>query len=157
MILYHGSYMDFQTIDLEKCHPYKDFGRGFYLTDILQQAKDMAVKKARLFKGEPIVIQYEFDPAVLTGGNFLVKRFLKPDGDWADFIYKNRSRHLHFHHDYDIVIGPVADDGVAYLLDRYEEESLTLDELARELEYRKNLNNQYFFGTEKALNCLRRL
>lgn len=45
MILYHGTYTDFQEIELDKCSPYKDFGKGFYLTDILEQADAMAQKK----------------------------------------------------------------------------------------------------------------
>lgn len=44
MILYHGTYTDFQEIELDKCSPYKDFGKGFYLTDILEQADAMAQK-----------------------------------------------------------------------------------------------------------------
>jgi len=38
MILYHGSNMKVTAIDLSKCRPYKDFGQGFYLTDISEQA-----------------------------------------------------------------------------------------------------------------------
>ena len=38
MILYHGSNMAIDGIDLNRCRPYKDFGRGFYLTDIREQA-----------------------------------------------------------------------------------------------------------------------
>ena len=41
-----------------------------------------------------------------------------------------------YHHDYDVVVGPIADDGVAFLLGRYEEGTITLAELARQLEYR---------------------
>ena len=40
MILFHGTNQDFEAIDLSKCSPYKDFGRGFYLTDICEQALD---------------------------------------------------------------------------------------------------------------------
>lgn len=29
MILYHGTNLDIQSIDLALCRPYKDFGRGF--------------------------------------------------------------------------------------------------------------------------------
>ena len=72
------------------------------------------------------------------------------------FIHKNRSRKAHFHHDYDIVVGPIADDGVAYLIGRYDEGTLTISELVRELEYKK-LNRQYFFGTERAIKLLKRL
>ena len=42
MILYHGTNCDITSIDLEKCSPNKDFGRGFYLTDIPKQAEYMA-------------------------------------------------------------------------------------------------------------------
>ena len=44
MILYHGTNVDFQQIDIRKSNPYKDFGQGFYLTDILVQAENMAAK-----------------------------------------------------------------------------------------------------------------
>lgn len=49
MILYHGTYQQFDSIDLEKCRPFKDFGRGFYLTDLEDQAMKMAVKKSKIF------------------------------------------------------------------------------------------------------------
>lgn len=39
--LYHGSNLAIEQIDLSLCKPYKDFGKGVYLTDILQQALDM--------------------------------------------------------------------------------------------------------------------
>ena len=156
MILYHGSYKDFQAINLKLCHPYKDFGQGFYLTDIREQAEKMADKKARLYNGVPVVLQYEFNEAILKSDILKVKMFPSPNREWAEFIYKNRSRTEHFRHDFDVVTGPIANDGVAYLLDRYEEGSISLDELAKELEFRE-LNNQYYFGTERALNFLKRL
>lgn len=156
MILYHGTFVEFQTIKLEKCRPYKDFGKGFYLTDFEEQAVKMAEKKAKIFNGTPIILRYEFDEQLLIRGELKVMRFSKANLEWAEFIYKNRSRSCEFHHDYDIVTGPIADDGVAYLLDRYEEGTLTLEQLANELEFR-DLNNQYFFGTEKALKHLKRL
>lgn len=37
MKLYHGSNTLIESIDLSRCRPYKDFGRGFYLTDIREQ------------------------------------------------------------------------------------------------------------------------
>ena len=49
MILYHGTYIDIRSIDLDRCMPYKDFGKGFYLTDIEQQARDMAIRTHILF------------------------------------------------------------------------------------------------------------
>ena len=57
---------------------------------------------------------------------------------------------------YDIVIGPIADDGVALQLRRYTENMISLRTLVRELTYRK-LNNQYCFCTEQALEKLNRI
>ena len=42
MILYHGSNLKISKIDLSKCIPYKDFGKGFYCTTIKKQAEFMA-------------------------------------------------------------------------------------------------------------------
>jgi len=46
MILYHGTNVEFYEIDLSKSNRYKDFGQGFYLTDIRQQAVELSRKRA---------------------------------------------------------------------------------------------------------------
>lgn len=155
MILFHGTNQDFDVVDLTKASPYKDFGRGFYLTDIRDQAQAMADKRSNLFGGAAVVQQYDFNfDAAIKELNVLM--FDGPTEEWAEFIFKNRSRAENFHHDFDIVYGPIANDGVAYLLGRYEEGSINLKELAEELEFRK-LNNQYFFANQKALEYLKRI
>lgn len=157
MILFHGTNVRFSDIDLTKSNRFKDFGRGFYLTDIRQQAVELSKKRAARDGGEAIVQEYYFDENALNDPSIKVLRFDKPTAEWAEFIYKNRSRHNpEYTHDYDIVIGPIADDGVAYLLNRYEEGSYTIEELAQELEY-KQLNSQYFFGTLHAISFLKRI
>ena len=157
MRLYHGTNVEFTEIDLSKSNHYKDFGQGFYLTDIRQQAVDLSQKRATRDGGIPIVQEYEFNERLLCAPTLKVLRFNRPTAEWAEFIYKNRSRQKPaFHHDYDIVTGPIADDGVAYLLNRYEEGSYTIEELARELDY-KQLNSQYFFGTIRAVSLLKRI
>lgn len=156
MILYHGTNVDFDTINLQKSNKYKDFGHGFYLTDIRSQAEQLAGKKAKLFGGFPVVQEYEFNEEHLRNGELKVLKFDNPCREWAEFIFKNRNREQNFAHDYDVVIGPIANDGVAYLLGRYEEGTLTIDELSRELTY-KELNKQFFFGTQKSLKYLKRL
>ena len=156
MKLYHGTNVDFDVIDLTKSNKYKDFGQGFYLTDIRSQAEELAAKKSRLFGGYPVIQEYEFDESLLSGAELKVLKFDKPSTEWAEFIFKNRSRDNNFTHDYDIVIGPIANDGVAYRLGRYEEGTLTIEELSDKLDYKK-LNSQYFFGTNKSLKYLKRL
>lgn len=156
MILYHGTNIDFDIINLTKSHKYKDFGQGFYLTDIRKQAEELASKRSRLFGGYPVIQEYEFDEKLLEEGELRVLKFDRPSEEWADFIFKNRNRETNYIHDYDIVIGPIADDGVAYLLGLYDEGVIKIGDLSKRLEY-KNLNRQYFFGTEKSLKYLKRL
>ena len=156
MKLYHGTNVDFDVIDLTKSNKYKDFGQGFYLTDIRSQAEELAAKKSRLFGGYPVIQEYEFDESLLSGAELKALKFDKPSTEWAEFIFKNRNRDHNFTHDYDIVIGPIANDGVAYLLGRYEEGTLTIEELSDKLDFKK-LNSQYFFGTNKSLKYLKRL
>lgn len=48
MILYHGSNIDIQEISLSKCKPNKDFGKGFYLTTIKEQAIRMSLRVSRM-------------------------------------------------------------------------------------------------------------
>ena len=75
MILYHGTNIDFQKIDIRESNPYKDFGQGFYLTDIFLQAENMANKKARILGGEPIILKYQFEEAYLTDSSLNILRF----------------------------------------------------------------------------------
>ena len=61
-----------------------------------------------------------------------------------------------FHHDYDIVIGPVADDRMARLFGLYDMEIIDLEAVVAGLIY-KDLNSQYFFATEKSLKYIKRI
>ena len=49
MKLYHGSNIVIDQIDLSKCKPYKDFGQGFYLTEIKEQAEQMARRTSAIY------------------------------------------------------------------------------------------------------------
>ena len=54
MKLYHGSNTIIEQIDLSKCKPYKDFGQGFYLTAIREQAEQMARRTSCIFRRIPV-------------------------------------------------------------------------------------------------------
>ena len=58
-------------------------------------------------------------------------------------------------HDYDIVIGPIANDGVVLQLTNYREGIYSPEEAARLLQD-KYLDQQYYFGTEHAVRFLRK-
>ena len=157
MKLYHGSNMDFTEVLLSKCRPNKDFGRGFYLTDIRSQAQEMAIRRTEFSgKGTPVIQEYTFDESLLNSHSLRVKVFEGVSREWAEFILANRMARGKKLHDFDIVVGPVADDGVVYQLNLYIQRLITIDDLVRVLTY-KRLNNQYFFGTEKALLTLKRI
>lgn len=62
MILYHGTNEPFESIDLSRSKPNKDFGRGFYLSADKEQAMEMAKTKVdQMESGIPTVMAYEVD------------------------------------------------------------------------------------------------
>ena len=159
MILYHGSNVNIEVPNLSKSKPYKDFGQGFYLSADKNQALRMAEQKTlQLLIGEPIVSEFEFDETLLKSNELKVKIFEDYSVEWANFILQNRDVHnQHPIHEYDIVYGPIADDGVTFQLRRYQAGTISIDELVKELQYAKGITFQYFFGTTLALEKLKRL
>lgn len=158
--LYHGSNIVIEKPDLQLCKPYKDFGKGFYLSADKKQAEMMAEQRVRqIMEGEPVVNEFEFDESLLTSEELKVLTFEGYCEDWAKFILANRNIHNeHPIHDYDIVYGPIADDSVSFQLRRYQRGVInTIQELIHELEYSKGITFQYYFGTQKALDKLIRL
>ena len=154
MILYHGTNADFDHISLTIGLRHKDFGWGFYLTPDRQTAIRMAQKKARLFGGAATLITFEFDEAALDS-DLKVKVFPeKATVEWLLFVDANRDRKNDKPiHDYDIVIGPIADDGVVLQLTNYRQGIYSPEEAARLLQDRY-LDQQYYFGTERAVRFL---
>ena len=94
MRLFHGSNLEITEIDLAKCRPYKDFGRGFYLTTRPEQAVKMAQRVARIYGGAPCVTEYSFDETAFSAKDLRTLRFEKPSEAWALFVINNRNRHF---------------------------------------------------------------
>lgn len=159
MILYHGSNTGIDSIDLSKSKPNKDFGRGFYLTESLLQAQDMAQTKTdQLEYGSPTVITYELDEQCLTDGSLYVKQFIDYSEEWAQFILANRNNPTsECVHTYDVVIGPIADDRVGVQLWKYDNLLIDLPTLVKNLKYMKGVTIQYFFGTVRAIKQLQKV
>lgn len=152
MKLYHGSNQKINNIDLSKSKPYKDFGKGFYLSDSIQQAIEMAEFKAAQLGGEPIVTTFEFDKEALLSSNLDIKEFKGYTEEWIDFIIDNRGGTNDKVCDF--VFGPIADDKVGRQLRRYNDNDINKQELIERLRYYKGVTYQYFFGSEKALRYL---
>ena len=156
--LYHGSNVSIDTIDLDRCHPDKDFGKGYYLTDIRSQAETMALRRTRIAgEGTPTLTSYEFDDGLLRNPDLNIKVFDSPCEEWALFVLANREASLTgYTHDYDIVVGPIADDGVGTQIRRLSRGFITFDAFLEELKYSK-VSIQYFFGTKEAIKYLKKI
>jgi hypothetical protein len=157
MTLYHGTNVEFDKVDLQKSKPNKDFGQGFYLSDNYSQALDMAKTKVEQLEcGKPVVMTYQVDEMKMN--ELKVLRFDDYSEEWAKFILLNRNNASREPaHDYDIVIGPIANDRVGVQLWKYETKSIDLPTLVRNLHYMKGVTIQYFFGTERAISLLERV
>ncbi len=147
--LYHGSNVVVENPRLVRSDTPKDYGSGFYCTTDRDQAVAW-VRKKTFYGDRGYVNVYRFNSEELQV--LKVLEFRKADEAWADFVEKNR-RQRTFTHDYDIVIGPVADDRVNRSFSLYEQGIITKPELISRLEtYR--LVNQFLFHTENALRYL---
>lgn len=159
MKLFHGSNIKIDIPDLAHSKPNKDFGRGFYLSADKSQAQDMAKQKVdQTQKGTAEVTEFLFDESIMQSNELKILIFEDYCEEWAKFVVANRNSKSEFSaHDYDIVYGPIADDGVTFQLRRVEGGVITLPKLVEELKYAKGITFQYFFGTERALKLLKRL
>lgn len=165
MRLFHGSNVEIAAIDLDMCMPYKDFGKGFYTTILIEQAWRMAERRARIDGGRPIVTVYEA-PDNLTEKEDLVCRIFpdNPTIEWAMFIRNNRDRKFadiaspecNLNCKYDVVVGPVANDTVGLLIRQFTKGTINAEYMKREFDYGK-LTNQYTFHTPKAIAYLRKV
>ncbi len=165
MLLYHGSNTDIRSIDLAMCRPYKDFGRGFYLTELKDQAEKMAKRVAKIYGGNPIVNVYEITDSFFEKAALNIRKFSgTPSEEWARFVMNNRSRSFtdysnsecNLDNKYDIVVGPVADDDMAMLFRQYQNEIITFENLISGMTFRKT-TNQYSFHTERSIALLRKV
>lgn len=165
MNLYHGTNLEIQSIDLALCRPYKDFGRGFYTTELLEQAQKMAKRVARIYGGTPIVNVYEIMDDITESSGLNTMDFGNaPSKEWAMFVMNNRnkfftdfaSKECNFDCKYDIVIGPIADDDMTVLFRQYQNSLISLEVLINGMTFRET-TNQYSFHTERAIKLLRKV
>ena len=154
MILYHGSNVAIDHIELEKSKPFKDFGQGFYLSENEEQALDMAQLKALTFGGKPFVSKFEFDTSLMHNSDLRIKIFKEYSEEWADFVFANREGTDVEH--YDIVYGPIANDKVGLQIRKLKDGSIDKTEFLNRLKYMKGITFQYYFGTERAIKHLKR-
>ena len=163
MKLYHGSNVEIEHIDLSLAVPFKDFGRGFYLTSLPQQAARMAERVARFRGGQATVTEFEAPDDLLKKPDLSVRAFEGVTIEWAIFVINNRNRAFidasspECNHDlkYDIVFGPVGNDDITFLLEQFTNGFISEERLRDGLEF-KRASDQYSFHTPQAVSYLKR-
>ncbi|MCI5776364.1 MAG: DUF3990 domain-containing protein [Bacteroidales bacterium] len=128
-----------------------DHGKGFYATTSRIEARLLAQKlmedhhAARSF-----VNIYEMNETAMDSLNCL--KFKGVSKKWLKFVMDNRLKR-NFSHNYDIVIGPTANDKAYKQFDFFEGEILLTSSIIENLRA-LNLVEQYSFHTQRALTAL---
>ena len=148
MKLYHSSSVSVEHPDTKHSRQYLDFGRGFYLTSLHEQA----VRYAQRFKrrGQQAWLNtYDF---YCEEDMWNVKRFESYNKEWLDFVALCRDGKDA--NDYDMDIGGIANDRVIITLDRYFTGEISQEEALGLLRFEKP-NIQYCIRSEQMLKaCL---
>ena len=156
MLVYHGGIRPIQAPDVSVGRKNLDFGKGFYVTTLREQAEKWAIRKA-MRKDKPVVSVYEFDETGL-----FIKRFSGYTADWLNYVAANRSG-MTTSQKYDAVFGHVANDDVANAVAEYMQyvnagraDETTMAFSIKQLSFQPH-NDQLCFKTEKAVANLRYL
>lgn len=153
MKLYHGSIVRVKRPSLRVGRANTDFGKGFYTTtDYVQAARWALIRSQRAVTDEAIVSVFEVDDDLLQRKDFRIMEYNGATEEWLNFVVKNRrSAPLH---DFDIVLGPVANDNLYATISMYENGQLSVEAAIVQLKTHV-LFNQVSFHTEKVLSYIR--
>ena len=149
MILYHGSNIEVSNPDILHSQVCLDFGTGFYVTSVKEQAIRWAKRKALLQGNESgIVSLYEFS----EDANFIIKDFGDDLETWIDFVCDCRNGSDCFKK-YDLIKGKVANDKVFRVVDMYKkgiwDKKRTLNEIKVYETY-----DQFAFISQQAIDSM---
>lgn len=149
MLVYHTSDRCFVAPDVTHSRDALDFGKGFYVTRLREQAEQYAQRFLRA--GNDAVIHiFEYIPV----SDLNVKIFDSYNEDWLDFVCNCRNGGDGYKQ-YDIIEGGVANDKVYRTVDLYMTGIYTKEQALNNLVYEMP-NNQLCFITQKAIDrCLR--
>ncbi|MBQ3266196.1 MAG: DUF3990 domain-containing protein [Ruminococcus sp.] len=155
MIIYHGSNVIVENPRIITSEAGRDFGFGFYTTDIKDQAIRWAKRRARLVQrtiGQytPYISVYEFDESAYSELKCI--HYPEPTMDWLNMICKCRSN-PNYVHGYDIVTGKIANDNVGETVTYVLRNIMRKEDAVERLRFEK-INNQICFNTENALSYL---
>ena len=119
--VYHGSTSLFDVIDVKMVKPYKDFGRGFYVTLKQSHAVNLAIRNKKLeqkYNRDCNAYLYTFEMSLEHIDCFNLMNFQEASPDWLKFVLANR-KSKQCAHNYDIVMGPTANDDTMAVINAY--------------------------------------
>lgn len=143
MKLYHGSSFEVTNPKILTCGFYKDFGYGFYCTNIEKQAKRWAMTRGN----QHIVNVYNYN----ENKNLNILKFSEMTEEWLDFVIACRKG---TEHNYDIVEGPMADDTIWDYIEDYIENKITREAFWVLVKF-KYPTHQIVFATDQALETIK--
>lgn len=141
-IIYHGSNVEVSKPRILQNGFYKDFGYGFYCTNIEKQAKRWALTR----RGASVVSHYQY----VKSKELKILEFPDMTEEWLQFVVDCRSGK---EHNFDIVEGPMADDQIWDYVEDYLNKKIT-KEAFWELVKFKYPTHQIVFCTERALETI---
>jgi hypothetical protein len=141
MNVYHGSFTAIEKPRVLKSKFPKDFGDGFYCTELLEQA----IRWANRYDNAVVSI-YEYQPVDTL--NILV--FYEMTEEWLDFVVNCRSGKVHNH---DIVIGAMANDQIYNYISDFIDGVITREQFWVLAKF-KHPTHQICFCNEDALKTL---
>ena len=148
MKVFHASTLEIERPDILHSRKFLDFGPGFYVTTLSQQAVNYAERFKRR-RREAWLNVYELNESYKT---FKLKVFEKYDAEWLDFVTACRKGIIVG--DYDIIRGGIADDKVFRTIDMYFAGDITKEEALRRLLFEKP-NDQLCFRSQEIIDeCL---
>ncbi len=148
MTVYHGGAVAIAHPDLLHSRKAVDFGAGFYVTPIYEQAKQWCEKRNRRFK-QSVISRYEYDDAAACELKILT--FDAYSEEWLDFIVACRQERDAT--DWDIVIGGIANDRVFDTLEAFFDGFASREQTIAKLRF-ETPNLQICFRTAAALETL---
>lgn len=141
MTVYHGGYTAVKNPKIIIGRNTKDFGTGFYCTVIREQAE----RWARRYD-TPVVSVY----TVRMNTGLKILEFKEMTEEWLDFIISCRNGRPH---DYDIVIGAMANDQIYNFIADYMDGIITREQFWVLAKF-KYPTHQINFCSDAALRCL---
>ena len=152
MILYHGGTDIVEKPAIISRAPGRDFGMGFYCTDMRAQAENWAKRQGRIRKLTAVLNMYDFD--IDGAQNALnLKMFEDYSMEWLELVINCRKDHQYIH-GYDLVYGKIANDDVGETVQAVLDGLMPFDFALQRLVFMP-ANSQYCFCTEKSLAYIR--